>query len=1620
MLVDFGVEYGFLDCKGMISSLVQLWYAIVTAIVKVFGYFADMMNIAFYIFAGVDISSTTNGTSGAYDITVNGQKKNILDYFVFSDTMTKAYLWLSLAGLVLIVIFTIYRIIKQDYFDKAGPRSKGPIFRNVAISCISFLLVIPIFYLIIHTSSLLAVVVMDAMGMNANQFAGAKVFQLTWSDSGELVRYVNKALTGYEYGSDKAVETICLLNENLHNQTLFTVLADAQHVQRSPHIGLALGGWGGWSSGRIAVIDNNGVTLNPPTFYWYLYFVGIVITIKALYKLLLAMLQRIFKLMGLFLVAPSPISQYVLDDGQKYKSWLSQSIQEGLRLVVAVMSFSIFLIALNLIGQVDFYSAFVSAQEAAKEQATASLYNVNVELLSEGTSIAAQQTGTSSTLFQEMINAFMRIFMLIGAGGAITDLDGVLSPLISGAKSSLDAGETGKAADSVVGAVKSVAAASIGGMAGAMGVNIQQAWKHRNASAEAKEQGEKEAKKDSKKASDETEKPEGGTSSPGGAGGSGGPGGSGGAGGAGGVGAPNEAESPDESDVGKGPEGNDSEGDDSDEGGAGGTASPDNTIEEAENGPEPKTKMFSAIRQKAKDVSDFGDNIKEKVGNAANKVKEGVNNVADKIANSTPFVKAKDLAEKAKEGMDKRAEKRAENYNKVKGKIADHLDDAKALGKDIANSKFGKGVASAGRVVGRGAKAIGGAAWQTAKAAGSAVGSTVGTVGSVVGRSVFEGLKKGASVAGKEMLSGVVGKDTAKMFLDTRKDSAKSAEASAKARAAKKYEATKDKAYADEMVRQAEKAQSQVASNGDSVDAATSELNAAVTAENTAATELSKAQVIATGEQSVANGATAEAMAKDFSSGNIDELTTQLEEQQAIIDGTRIPHPTDKTKTQKASKTKQPTEQQKDAARARISELRQEINTRENVKRAMADEGQALGVLGLTGGESFAQAKAKVMSATLTKDLRDKGMTQHELDNLKESFNNEHAEAVYDSAAFGYARTANNRAYKSSVTLGKKQESYAKAVHATEAAQSRVTNSMKAYSNSIDYAEKLNSTAQGSDHMKQSLKYSKDKEGGLVRNDVSKSNKRRGAASKKLNDITDSATMRSDEGKRRSAVNAAMNATRQNPNGAKELQEAVNSVNGYISGKKSNIDTAIETARTDFENSLTGNNSELVMWDSSTVLDGVGTGTNVNYGRLDANITKHVPVEQRAKVRAAVDARKSYAQTNSQKANFEAAMTSCGNAQLQQRVNECRGADGTYDLEKLDTVFSSSNFQSEYGIDVSQSQTTAQGKAMSKAFADYGRFRNLANQRFNNGYRSVEDLSSMMTNESKTTVGEFAEQFRISEGENAGHINTTRMSRTLHKEYGYSANSEFISSVDSYNASSDRNKAASRQMGTSMSAIDSMQQYHTSLENRGQDIITQYKQTIPQVRTLDRIIASGGNMELTDDMRRVIGTSIGSKNGYYNGTDPTRIVEAATQAREVKYVEQESLLRSGDNLKAEKERSASELTSVLGSALKGMGVSNGNAQKNEQHVHYHNENNNNNINNAAPTGQVNNTQPFFQNVDFSSSSREHEARMREMYNKMQTDGLSHLESVLGTVKQHVEAVEKTTEKIERKVNEDDK
>ena len=120
----------------IVNNIMSLFYGLYFALVKAIAWVLDMLTQLFFIFSGMTpVSATAAGMSnGEY------QEVDIVNFFLTQPSFQKAYLYLCLIALGLIIVFAIGKIIKQDYFDRHGPRSKGPIFRNIALSFIAFLL----------------------------------------------------------------------------------------------------------------------------------------------------------------------------------------------------------------------------------------------------------------------------------------------------------------------------------------------------------------------------------------------------------------------------------------------------------------------------------------------------------------------------------------------------------------------------------------------------------------------------------------------------------------------------------------------------------------------------------------------------------------------------------------------------------------------------------------------------------------------------------------------------------------------------------------------------------------------------------------------------------------------------------------------------------------------------------------------------------------------------------------------------------------------------------------------------------------------------------------------------------------------------------------------------------------------------------------------------------------------------------------------------------------------------------------------------------------------------------------------------------------------------------------
>lgn len=404
------------------NPLIILFYKLYFAVVRAIAWVLDMLTQLFFIFSGM----TPVASSGAV-ADENGEivSTDLLNFFIQDEAFTQAYIYLCLVALGLIVVFAIGKIIKQDYFERSGPRSKAPIFRNIALSFIAFICVIPVFMFLLEAAGALALLVMNVLGYDGGG-VGTMLFKISWDTGGfeDIVAWAEKNPNNGSYDPNN----FGWINDNNLFREYFWASSDTFDVREGAH-----------------------------EFYWYVFiFAGLVLIVN-LGKMMVAMVTRLYKLIVLFIIAPSPISQIVIDDGVKFKKWKDSVLQEALKVVGCVMCFLIFMLIASAVPQLDLMR-FAYTPESAGYVSLIEGNNLTSELSNSVKSLYYSGTETPSS-FDSAVNALGRCMLLIAGVGAIQDMDQVITPLLSGGGSSMELGNTGNA---VINAGKSAAGAAWG------------------------------------------------------------------------------------------------------------------------------------------------------------------------------------------------------------------------------------------------------------------------------------------------------------------------------------------------------------------------------------------------------------------------------------------------------------------------------------------------------------------------------------------------------------------------------------------------------------------------------------------------------------------------------------------------------------------------------------------------------------------------------------------------------------------------------------------------------------------------------------------------------------------------------------------------------------------------------------------------------------------------------------------------------------------------------------------------------------------------------------------------------------------------------------------------------
>ena len=403
--------------KLIFNPIMQLIYGLYFGIVKAIAWILDVLTQLFFIFAGMTpiSNNTVNAETGKYD------SIDIVNYFLTQKAFQRAYVYLCFVALGLIIVFTIAKIIKQDYFDRSGPRSKGPIFRNVALSFIAFICIIPVFYFLVDIAGSLALLFMKALGYKGGGI-GSMLFDLSWDDGGTSIK--KWAQTASNFEGLKASGRYDKDNFGwFSTDTFYSYYWDASQ-----------------GAARESVAAE---------FYWWVFIPCGLILVTVLAKMMLGMISRMYKLIASFIIAPAAISQIVLDEGAKFKIWKDNVVKNALAVVTCVACFMLFMMISAAVPNIDLM------RYAYTDQA-ASAFN-----LLESNSLTAELSyvtdflyygGDDPVLFDHVINAVGRAMILLAGAGAIQDMDSIIAPVL-GSASAMDMGGAGKSISAAAGAI---------------------------------------------------------------------------------------------------------------------------------------------------------------------------------------------------------------------------------------------------------------------------------------------------------------------------------------------------------------------------------------------------------------------------------------------------------------------------------------------------------------------------------------------------------------------------------------------------------------------------------------------------------------------------------------------------------------------------------------------------------------------------------------------------------------------------------------------------------------------------------------------------------------------------------------------------------------------------------------------------------------------------------------------------------------------------------------------------------------------------------------------------------------------------------------------------------------
>lgn len=324
------------------KTIVEIFSAFIYGVFSKLLKLIDYMEIAFDVLIGIRKVSYTTGV-GEEAKTVTG---SLLSVLLQEDTVNTIFWLLTVSGLALAMIFTIYSTIKSTLdFDFENKRPVSKVLEAMMKTFVQFF-TMPLFtYFFLELSSRILTAV-TALFTNSTEFteaafqmkAGGNVVSTTL---GRII-FVMSSLNAVRIKKDK-------INVNLSNTNIdFSLGTDPKDWARYPIFTMQE------DYGSVKAINEN---FDLAKFDYLIGFLAAVFLFFVLGICLLTFVQRIYEIILLYLVSPYFVSTIPLDDGEKFSKWREMYIAKFFTGFGSAIGMRLYLMICPLImgGSIQFF-----------------------------------------------------------------------------------------------------------------------------------------------------------------------------------------------------------------------------------------------------------------------------------------------------------------------------------------------------------------------------------------------------------------------------------------------------------------------------------------------------------------------------------------------------------------------------------------------------------------------------------------------------------------------------------------------------------------------------------------------------------------------------------------------------------------------------------------------------------------------------------------------------------------------------------------------------------------------------------------------------------------------------------------------------------------------------------------------------------------------------------------------------------------------------------------------------------------------------------------------------------------------------------------------------------------